>query len=198
MDHVDVNNRVTLKSLETNRTPEIVQSVIQRMNDVYEMCKDYLKPHFTIFDIGTKDCMFFDVLAEKGHNPSLMIGIDCCEQVVDICREKGYMIHYNDVQDMPYDYDDHFDFIFIIHTLEHVPNPQGVVEKCKQILKPDGFLFVEVPIQGYEDPELWGHYHTFGSHEKLKELFNGFRIIQEDWQKTQSKKPWYRVLFQKD
>ena len=198
MDHIDVNNRVTLETLKTNRTPEVIQSVIQRLNDVYEMCKDYMNEDMTIFDIGTKDCLFFDVLVEKGFNKDKMIGIDCCEQVVNMCRDKGYNIHYNDVQDMPYDYEDWFDIIFIIHTLEHVPNPQGVVDKCKEILKPNGFLFIEVPIQQYEDPELWGHYHTFESHEKLKELFtNGYRIVKEDWQKTQSKKPWYRVLFQR-
>ena len=58
-------------------------------------------------------------------------------------------------------------------------------------------LFVEVPIQQYEDPELWGHYHTFSSHQKVKDFFKDFSVIKEDWQKTASKKPWYRILFQK-
>ena len=196
MNYVEINNEVTLKSLETNRTPEVIGSVIQRLTDVYDMCKTHMHEEMTILDIGTKDCLFFDTLKEKGFNDNKLVGIDCCKEVVDICVQKGYFVYEGDILKLDTS-SWHFDIIFIIHTLEHVPNPEIVVEKCTELLNPDGFIFVEVPIQQYEDPELWGHYHTFGSHDKVKEFFQDYDIIKEDWQKTQSKKPWYRVLFQK-
>ena len=196
MDHLEVNRQVTLKSLETNRTPDVIQSVMGRLQDVYDIAEEYMWTDMDILDIGTKDCLFFDLLVEKGHEQDKLIGIDCCTEVVDMCKDKGYLVYEVDAQEtlLP---DNSFDIIFIVHTLEHVPSPEAVILECGRLLKPDGFLFIEVPIQQYEDPELWGHYHTFGSHDEVKSLMGEYRLLKEDWQKTQSKKPWYRVLFQK-
>jgi 2-polyprenyl-3-methyl-5-hydroxy-6-metoxy-1,4-benzoquinol methylase len=194
MSHIDVNNEVTIKSLETNRTPDVIESVKSRLEDVYDICDEHLNEDMHILDLGTKDCMFFDLLKEKGFNN--FVGVDCCPEVISICKDKGYEMYNIDIQNMESLYDREFDFIFLIHTLEHVPSPETVINECKKILKPNGFIFVEVPIQKYEDPELWGHYHTFGSHDVLKSFFNDFTLIAEDWQKTKSKKPWYRTLFQ--
>lgn len=195
MDHIEANNVVTLKSLETNRTPEVIGSVIQRLEDVYEMSKKYITQEMLILDIGTKDGLFFDVLVEKGLNKENFMGIDCCPEVVRICNEKGYDTLMGDVQNLTMD-DNSFDFIFIVHTLEHVPNPELVIENCKTMLKSNGYIFVEVPIQSQIDaPEKWGHYHPFTSQQQVKDLFGGFKVMVEDWQKTKSKSPWYRVLF---
>lgn len=194
--YVEVNNEVTIKSLESNRDPANLPNVIKRLEDVKKMVDEYLHNEMKVFDIGTKDGLFFDVLMEHGFHKSNLYGIDCCQEVVDMCVEKGYDVYKKDIQNMLILQS--FDFIFMVHTLEHIPNPQIAIAKCVQMLNPNGFIFIEVPIQQYEDPELWGHYHTFDSHDKVKNLFlSDFNVLKEDWQKTPSKKPWYRVLFQK-
>jgi 2-polyprenyl-3-methyl-5-hydroxy-6-metoxy-1,4-benzoquinol methylase len=38
-----------------------------------------------------------------------------------------------------------FDAIFIIHTLEHLNNPNIILNKVREWLKPTGFLFIAVP-----------------------------------------------------
>ncbi len=198
MDHVGINNKVTLKTLEINRTPDVIGSVIQRLTDVYDMCKEHMTKEQVILDLGTKDCLFFDVLVEKGFEKRLMVGIDCCKEVCAICHEKSYLVLEGDIQNMTNIKPEYFDFIFIVHTLEHVPNPKEVIDKCAELLKPNGFVFVEVPIQSQiDDPELWGHYHPFTAKNQVKDLFADYDVVKEDWQKTKSKSPWYRVLFQK-
>jgi len=198
MDYVEVNKKVTMKTLDINRTPDNLKAVFGRLNDVYDMCKDHLTKDMKILDIGTKDGLFFDVLVENGFKKSKLMGIDCCREVVDICNKKGYFVFDGDIQSMEDVNPENFDFIFIIHTLEHVPNPKEVINKCTEMLKTNGFLFIEVPIQSQIDPpELWGHYHPFTSQQQVKNLFGEYIIIKEDCQKTKSKSPWYRVLFQK-
>lgn len=198
MGHIEENNKVTLKTLEINRTPEIIKSVRGRLTDVYKMCEEYINKNMSVLDLGTKDGLFFDVLKDSGFDRRKLIGVDCCNEVVDVCIEKGYLTFQEDIQDMNSIFkDDLFDFIFIIHTLEHVPNPDKVVSECIRLLKPNGFVFVEVPIQTQIDnPELWGHYHPFTTKQQVKDLFiNNFNVLKEDQQKTKSKSPWYRVLF---
>ena len=199
MDYIEANNKVTLKTLDINRTPDIIKSVFGRLTDVLVMSKKYMNTDMRILDMGTKDCLFFDVLVENGFDKNNLIGIECCPEVVDICNSKGYAVHEMDVQDIGFEAEPKFDFIFIIHTLEHVPNPEKVVDECKRLLKSDGFVFVEVPIQSkIDDPELWGHFHPFTSKQQVKDLFSeGFNVMDEDWQKTRSKSPWYRIIFQR-
>lgn len=203
MDHIEANNVVTIKSMETNRTPEVIGSVIGRLQDVLDICIPYMKNNMDVLDLGTKDCLFYDVLKEYEKIPTevresiSLMGVDCCPEAIDVCHSKGYYVENADVQDLSVLYEYKFDFIFIIHTLEHVPNPKAVIEECKKILKPNGYIFVEVPIQSQIDaPEKWGHYHPFTSQQQVRDLFSEFEVITEDWQKTRSKSPWYRVLFQ--
>lgn len=38
-----------------------------------------------------------------------------------------------------------FDFITLIHTIEHVTNPKDMISKAVKLLNPDGILFLETP-----------------------------------------------------
>ena len=146
MDNIIANNKVTLNSLKVNRTPEIIKSVKDRLTEVYQMSSEHLNEESKILDIGTKDCLFFDVLVDKGFNKSKLTGIDCCEEVVKTCKDKGYFVIEEDAQETSFP-DNSFDFIFMVHTLEHLPNPKQMVNECSRLLDGKGFVLIEVPIQ---------------------------------------------------
>ena len=38
-----------------------------------------------------------------------------------------------------------YDLVVLWHTLEHIPSPQGPLAELRDLLKPDGFLLVQVP-----------------------------------------------------
>lgn len=195
MDHIKVNNEVTLRSLQKNRTPEIIQGVKDRFNEVIKMVKDELKPNMRIADFGCKDGLLFDILKEKGFDN--LVGVDCCKDVVDIVRDKGFTCINTDLQNMPFD-ENFLEFIFMIHTLEHIPQPEKVIEECARILSPKGYLLVEIPIQAFEEPELWGHFHPFTDPFELLDMASPyFDLIKQEHQQTKSKKPWYRYFFKK-
>jgi 2-polyprenyl-3-methyl-5-hydroxy-6-metoxy-1,4-benzoquinol methylase len=197
MDHLEVNSKVTLKTLDINRTPDNLKAVMGRLNDVYEMTKEYLNEESLILDMGTKDGLFFDLLVEKGIDKNGLYGVDCCDEVVKICNDKGYETFKEDIQNTHF-FNNSFDFIYIVHTLEHVPSPEEVVEECNRLLNENGYVFVEVPIQSQiDDPKLWGHFHPFTSKQQVRDLFKNYEILKEDSQRTKSKSPWFRILFQK-
>lgn len=52
---------------------------------------------------------------------------------------------------------DTYDLIMFHHSFEHVPNPKAVLRKVYDILKPDSYVIIRVPIA---DSFAWQHYGT--------------------------------------
>ena len=68
--------------------------------------------------------------------------------------------------------------VSMIHSLEHTSEPQNIIKSCSEILKVNGYLYIEVPNSsgsGLNDPT---HLHTF-SLESMDYLLkiNNFEII---------------------
>lgn len=49
------------------------------------------------------------------------------------------------VSDNPEDFNQQFDKIFMFHVLEHIEEPVSFLENLKNILKPNGIIYIEVP-----------------------------------------------------
>ena len=90
-----------------------------------------------------------------------------------------------------------FDYILLIHTLEHLKSPRKALEKIRTLLKPDGKLGIEVPCaeRPYDLPECKefdghglnfffqkAHLYTFSLHS-LASLLNltGFMGVRWDF-----------------
>jgi len=69
-------------------------------------------------------------------------------------------------------------FIRINHCLEHLKNPLRVVQECRRILKPNGFLEIRVPhyshVYAFEHP---GHINYFALN--TCNYFGGFRVVDK-------------------
>ncbi|MCA9416865.1 MAG: class I SAM-dependent methyltransferase [Candidatus Omnitrophica bacterium] len=78
-----------------------------------------------------------------------------------------------DAGDLPFR-SDTFGLVSLEAALEHVPDPVSVVAEIDRVLKPRGWVYVEIPfMQGYHaDP---GDYQRF-TIEGLKRLFHSFEI----------------------
>ena len=72
---------------------------------------------------------------------------------------------------------DKYDVVFLLHTLEHLPNPLKAINKIKNILNKDGKIFIEIPNFDYFIKQM-PHYAVFHQHlnmydlKNLKNLFN--------------------------
>lgn len=69
-----------------------------------------------------------------------------------------------------------FDSIICQAVLEHVENPNQMISEIKRVLKPQGFLYIEVPfLQGFHaDPNDFQRYTLEG----LKVLMKDFEIVK--------------------
>jgi len=195
-EYIKINNEITMKTMKDRENPDILNSHWKRYVEEFGIFSKYVKNTDKVLDLGCKDGTWFDLL--KQNNFTQMVGIDCCPEVVEIASKKGYNVYIGDVQNMPMFDDESFDSISLIHTLEHVPNPDLVVSECERLLKENGIVFVEVPTQKPEEPEKWGHYHCFTHRGEVVELFDPyFQLLEVVSMDPPSKKPWHRFIFKK-
>lgn len=73
-----------------------------------------------------------------------VIGTEISKRAVEIARNK-YDTELREGEFESMQFERSFDLITMFHVLEHVPNPSRTLERCYQILKPNGLLVLAVP-----------------------------------------------------
>lgn len=194
---IKVNNEITNKNMkELRESEDYKKATINRCLDEFEFIRKYIKKDNVILDIGVRDGSWLDVLKSNGYEN--LSGMDINEESIKECIEKGYNCILEDARYIKNE-EEIYDLITILHTLEHLENPQLAIDNIYKILKKNGMVFVEVPLQKWEDPELWGQFNCFANENEVFNLFDSkkFRLIKIDKMDPPSKKPWFRCLFQK-
>jgi SAM-dependent methyltransferase len=87
------------------------------------------------------------------------------------------------------------DGIYMLHVLEHLPNPYEFIGKCWDILKPGGFLYIQVPhcsgVTGIGD---FGHYRTFNYSSLSDYLCNETYVSRGKlWKCVRQEIHWYKI-----
>lgn len=63
------------------------------------------------------------------------------------------------------------DVVVLADVIEHIPNPRALLEKCRQIMSPNGVLIMTTPIR--KESGLWDKYHvTEYTAETLQEMLS--------------------------
>ena len=194
MDYLEINNQVTKKNLEECDTSD----VIPRLTEVFEMARPYMLPNMKFVDIGCRDGYLIDILKQNGFDDAE--GVESCREAVDVCIERGFTVYMIDAQEMPIFDSESVDFFFAIHTLEHLFEPGKCVDEMYRILKPNGMVLIEIPVEKPEvvdPPEKHGHYYPFTAPSQMEDLFSNFELVTQLNQTTKSNKPWYRWIWRK-
>ncbi|MDO9464799.1 MAG: class I SAM-dependent methyltransferase [bacterium] len=95
------------------------------------------------------------------------------EDVVNVdCYDTGYQDEIVDLSEFPWRWkDESIDGIYMLHVLEHFPEPFKIISECYRILKPGGFLFIAVPHSSLVIAiGCIGHYRTF-SYATFRDYF---------------------------
>ena len=88
-------------------------------------------------DIG---CGIGDMLAFRPHT----VGVDINRHAVDFCSERGFEAHLMELDVLPFR-DSSFESALLDNVLEHIPEPDSLLEEVYRILLPGGRLLVGVP-----------------------------------------------------
>ena len=71
--------------------------------------------------------------------------VEGSEDLIHIAYKAAPLAHFHSSRFEEYEPDQHFDAIFIIHTLEHVDDPGLLLQRMKGWLLPRGRIYVAVP-----------------------------------------------------
>lgn len=101
-------------------------------------------PEQHIIDVGCGGGILSEALAKSG---AVVTGIDMGEAPLNIAKlhalEAGLKINYQQrtAEDMAAQHAGEFDAVTCMEMLEHVPDPQAIVEACAALVKPGGDVF---------------------------------------------------------
>lgn len=121
--------------------PSLIHSTItHRM--VNECLQQYPIPaQSKVLDIGCGQGVALDLFQRAGLRP---IGITLNSEDVRICRSKGYEVYEMDQSFLDFD-DASFDLVWCRHCIEHSIFPYFTLHEIFRVMKPSGYLYLEVP-----------------------------------------------------
>lgn len=121
-------------------------------------------------------------------NAKTVTGMDNSQGMVDVFNEKAKEFGFSNNQAVKHNIDlenlpkEHYDVIVTSMTLHHIKDPDDFFKKCKEALKPNGYLCISDLDE--EDGTFHAKHNNDGvqhfgfSHEKIKELYsaNGYKL----------------------
>ncbi|MGL5633629.1 MAG: class I SAM-dependent methyltransferase [Sarcina sp.] len=129
-------------------------------SDVLNFIEKYKYGKCKILDIGCGGGLFLDYFKKKGH---LVYGVEPALNLRASLEEKEIEVFTGSIYDV--DLKEKFDVITLNNVLEHIENPDLVIEKAYELLDDEGILIVKVP--------------------------NDFNLIQEEANRFVEKKDWW-------
>jgi 2-polyprenyl-3-methyl-5-hydroxy-6-metoxy-1,4-benzoquinol methylase len=94
-----------------------------------------------VLDVGCGQGLAMEMFGNRGVNA---IGIALDDEDLSICRSKGHEVLRMDQSFLNFD-DESFDLIWCRHCLEHSFMPYFTLTQFYRVLKPSGYMYIEVP-----------------------------------------------------
>lgn len=125
-----------------HREREWLRSVMFR--DIAETLASLIFEGANVLDIGAGTGDFVAFMAECGYRAE---GIEPATEPSESAREIGLAIHTADLASWAGDQNNYerYDAVVMVNVLEHVPDPESVVEQSMKLLRPGGVLVIRVP-----------------------------------------------------
>jgi SAM-dependent methyltransferase len=117
------------------------------------------------------------ILAEAGA--SEVVGIDLDEEVIaEVGATAGPNMTFDvgDLRQLPYD-DDEFELITCFEAIEHVPDPDAVLDELSRVLCPGGVVALSTPNRDVYSPGNPFHLRELTPNELEAELTQRFRSV---------------------
>lgn len=145
-----ISHSDTKKGLVNNLYHKVRKITLQQKKKLVESSTQ--KSKGTILDLGAGTGAFLNTMKQAGWNS---IGIEP-DETARARAFQLYEIQLKESQDFFSLINESIDAITLWHVLEHVHKLHQYVEKFRELLKPDGKLFIAVPNYTSEDAKIYG------------------------------------------
>ena len=115
----------------------ITKDVVEKFIDPLKLSKNS-----KIVDLGSGPGYFLDEMKSRGYTD--VTGITLSHDDANMAIEKGHRVLRTDMNFLA-DPDESLDLLFSRHSLEHSPFPYITLLEYNRVLKPRGYLYIEVP-----------------------------------------------------
>jgi len=131
----------SLAPLENFIVKKLFFSEIKEIKKILQERKD--KNEIKLLDIGCGGGEFLNSLTDLKIK---LYGIDNSENAIKIASQNNKLIikRINIIEEPLFEFE-YFDIITLLHTLEHLSNPNKALQNIKSILNKGGFLIIQVP-----------------------------------------------------
>jgi len=168
-----------LENISSQTYPEVASAghdqISAQMFDIF-WAKAAPPPNAKVLDVGCGQGVALKLFAAKGADA---IGVTLNQTDVDVCNSLGYDVRNMDQSFLDFP-DASFDLIWCRHCLEHSVFPLFTLAGFHRVLKPGGWLYVEVPAPDTSCAHQTNrnHYSVLGK-SMLASLIDrtGFRIV---------------------
>ncbi len=115
-----------------------------------------------LFDVGAGDCRHFNDLLKTGHY--VCSGIEINDDMARAGREQGFEVYSGTLETLDIaDHANQYDIITMYHVLEHVEEPDTVMNQVFRMLRPGGVVVGQLPVKDSWEyrlfGEAWAGYH---------------------------------------
>lgn len=150
-----------------------------------------------VLDIGSTGSLFPFYLAKKGHN------VHSVDSRLYHEKHHNLKIITGDLNNVSLE-ENYYDVITCISTIEHIglsaygdpaynDGDQQAIDLFKKLLKDEGKLILTTPFCGKYQIEKWiDSSERIYDHDKLMDLFNGFKILNQEYYIPKSHRNWIK------
>ena len=98
-----------------------------------------------LLDIGCGDGTF-TVLLKEALKAEEAVGIEIAPEAITAIEQKGIKAYQLDIDEQPLPFDDaYFDVVYCGEVIEHLFNPDHLLEELHRVLKPEGTCVITTP-----------------------------------------------------
>ncbi|MFP4381238.1 MAG: class I SAM-dependent methyltransferase [Candidatus Sumerlaeia bacterium] len=141
--------------------PDNLMSRLRRRFLIEPRLRDLKKPFdkrkekIDYLDVG---CAHGDLLALMSEDPRFVCrGVEPVEYAAKLARDRGFDVECATLEEYNQP-DASFDLISMVHVIEHLPDPEKVVEHVHRLLKTGGVFYGETPCSRAVERRVFGRY----------------------------------------
>lgn len=143
-------------------------------------------PGFSVLDIGSNTGALLSLFVRAGWNGH---GVEPSKNMSDIARKRYGLeqIHTILFQNGTFPKPS-FDLVTLLHTLEHLENPSEILADIREVLRSDGYLYIEVPDIYHPKSAFYTsyfaapHLYTFSQASLIRLLAKqGFHVVAQGY-----------------